>query len=493
MNLSGDDILGLARAVQADECRKSFYYFVKTFWAVIIPEVPVFNWHIEYICKELQDLSYYIVNRLPKPYDIIINIPPGSTKSTIVTIMWHPWLWTQDPRLRVISNSYSGDLSLEHASKSKDIITSDLYRTLFPEIIIRHDKSGKGSYENVKGGARYSTSTGGTITGKHAHIILNDDPVNPKQAESDSLRLQANEHTKTLSSRKVDKKNTPMVTIMQRLHDDDVTGYLLKKKGDKIRHICLPAEVSDRVNPPELKERYIDGLLDPVRIDREVIAEAKIDLGSRQYAGQYEQAPSVDGGNIIKAEWFGHISLSQFLAIRGRAAIHFFLDTAYDEKKQKSDNDPSGILAACLLQNYLFIFHAQKVWKEFPELMRFIPDYVKAHGYDGRSSIRIEPKANGISVIQAVRKYTKLNVTRTPAPTDSKEVRLHAVSPKIECGRVILVEGDWNEEFVDEVSQFPAKAHDEYVDILVYAINYLLDDNYEFSEDDEEDVLNALG
>ena len=469
MNLSGDDILGLARAVQADECRKSFYYFVKTFWAVIIPEVPVFNWHIEYICKELQDLSYYIVNRLPKPYDIIINIPPGSTKSTIVTIMWHPWLWTQDPRLRVISNSYSGDLSLEHASKSKDIITSDLYRTLFPEIIIRHDK------------------------GKHAHIILNDDPVNPKQAESDSLRLQANEHTKTLSSRKVDKKNTPMVTIMQRLHDDDVTGYLLKKKGDKIRHICLPAEVSDRVNPPELKERYIDGLLDPVRIDREVVAEAKIDLGSRQYAGQYEQAPSVDGGNIIKAEWFGHISLSQFLAIRGRAAIHFFLDTAYDEKKQKSDNDPSGILAACLLQNYLFIFHAQKVWKEFPELMRFIPDYVKAHGYDGRSSIRIEPKANGISVIQAVRKYTKLNVTRTPAPTDSKEVRLHAVSPKIECGRVILVEGDWNEEFVDEVSQFPAKTHDEYVDILVYAINYLLDDNYEFSEDDEEDVLNALG
>lgn len=493
MNLNESDILKLARAVQADECRQSFYYFLQTFWGVIIPEVPVFNWHIKYLCDELQKLSYYIVNRMPKPYDIIINIPPGSTKSTIVTIMWHPWLWTQDARLRVISNSYSGDLSLEHASKSKDIITSDLYRLLFPEVMIRHDKSGKGSYENIKGGARYSTSTGGTITGKHAHIILNDDPVNPKQAESDSLRLQANEHTKTLSSRKVDKKNTPMVTIMQRLHDDDVTGYLLKKKGDKIRHICLPAEVSDRVNPPELKERYIDGLLDPVRIDREVIAEAKIDLGSRQFAGQYEQAPSVEGGNIVKADWFGHISLSQFLAIRGSAPIHFFLDTAYDEKKQKTDNDPSGILAGCRIQNYLFIYHAQKVFKEFPELMRFIPDYVKAHNYDSRSTIRIEPKANGISVIQAVRKYTKLNVTRTPAPTDSKEVRLHAVSPKIECGRVILVEGDWNEEFVEEVSQFPAKTHDEYVDILVYAINYLLDDNYEFTEEDEEDVLNAFG
>ena len=143
-------------------------------------------------------------------------------------------------------------------------------------MVIRHDKSGKGSYENIKGGARYSTSTGGTITGKHAHVIINDDPVNPKQAESPAMRLQANDHTKTLSSRKVDKKNTPMVTIMQRLHDDDVTGYLLKKKKDKIRHICLPAEVSERVNPPELKERYIDGLLDPVRIDREVIDEARL-------------------------------------------------------------------------------------------------------------------------------------------------------------------------------------------------------------------------
>ena len=160
MSLAETEILKMARAVQADECRKSFFYFVKTFWDVIIPETPVFNWHIPYLCEELQELSGYIVRREKKPYDIIINIPPGSTKSTIVTIMWHAWLWTQDARLRIISNSYSGDLSLEHASKSKDIITSDLYRTLFPEVIIRHDKSGKGSYENTKGGARYSTSTG---------------------------------------------------------------------------------------------------------------------------------------------------------------------------------------------------------------------------------------------------------------------------------------------------------------------------------------------
>lgn len=84
-----------------------------------------------------------------------------------------------------------------------------------------------------------------------------------------------------------------------------------------------------------MKERYIDGLLDPIRIDRDVIAEAKVDLGSRQFAGQYEQSPVVEGGNIVKSSWFGHISLAQFLAVRGGAPIHFFLDTAYDEKIRK--------------------------------------------------------------------------------------------------------------------------------------------------------------
>lgn len=467
-----DELLDKAQACM---CRKHLFRFVETFWGTIINEEPVFNWHIEYLCQELEELAYYIVNRLPKPYDLIINIPPGTTKSTIVTIMFPAWLWTLDPSLRIISSSYAQDISYAQAQSSKDIIISEKYRKLFPGVVIRRDKSGKGSYGNTLGGERYATSTGSAITGKHAHVIINDDPQNPKQADSEPLRLQAVDFTKTLSSRKVNKKNTPTITIMQRLHEEDVTGYLLKKKAERIKHICLPAEVCDDVKPAELKARYINGLLDPIRLDADVLAEARIDLGSRGYAGQYSQRPVNLEGNIIQKDWFGHINRAQFEAMRGGATMHFYLDTAYSEKNKKTDNDPSGILAACTIHHTLYIYHAAKVWKSFPDLIRFLPEYCNAWGYSKtHSTLRIEPKANGISVIDQLQDTTSLNVTRTPTPTDSKATRLSTCSPKVECGRVVLVDGEWNEDFITEVCGFPSQLHDEYVDILCYAIQHQL-------------------
>jgi predicted phage terminase large subunit-like protein len=477
------DYTALGIQIVADECKRSFFYFVKTFWDVIISEKPVYNWHIEYLCDELQKLSVSIVNREPKPYDLIINIPPGTTKSTIVTIMFPVWLWTNDPTLRAITNSYSGGLSIEHATKSKDIIQSDKFRKLFPEIELRRDKQGKQHYENTQGGFRYATSTGATITGFHAHVIINDDPQNPKQADSEPLRMQANEHVKTLSSRKVNKENTPIITVMQRLHEEDVTGYLLKRKGENIRHICLPAELSDMVKPVEVREKYVNGLLDPLRLNRNVLEEAKIDLGSMGYAGQYEQSPIVDGGNIVKEDWFRRISYADFMALRYRETMHFYLDTAYNKKKKNSDNDPSGILAACRIKNCIYLFDAQKIWKEMPDLLRFLPEYMVSHLSTSESKLHIEPKANGISVVQMLKEISVLNVKETPTPDDNKEVRLRAVSPRIECGRVYLVDGSWNEEFLKEVCGFPTQPHDEYVDILGYAINDLLSDDDDIDYD----------
>ena len=476
------DYKSLALSVVAKECRKSFFYFLQTFWEVVISEEPIYNWHIEYLCNELEKLAVSIKNREPKPYDLIINIPPGTTKSTIVTIMFPAWLWTLDPTLRIITNSYSGGLSIEHATKSKDIIKSDKYQKLFPDVSIRRDKSGKQHYENTDGGFRYATSTGATITGFHAHVIINDDPVNPKQANSEALRLSANEHIKTLSSRKVDKVNTPMITVMQRLHENDVTGVELKKKSESIRHICLPAELSNKVKPVELQENYVDGFLDPKRLSREALEEAKLDLGALQYSGQYDQSPIIAGGNIVKDEWFRKMSLTDFQALRYREPMHFYLDTAYSKKK-KTGNDPSGIISACKIKNNIYVYHAQKVYKEMPDLLRFLPEYVYSNQYTNESKLHIEPKANGESVVQMLLEGSNLNVKRTPTPVDNKLVRLSAVSPRIESGRVYLVEGAWNEEFLKEVCGFPNQPHDEYVDLIGYAIEDLInnDDDVDYS------------
>lgn len=472
------------RAV-AELCRRDMFFFMQTFWSTIIKEEPVYNWHIPYLCKELQTIAECIIERKPKPYDLIVNIPPGTTKSTIVTIIFPVWLWINDPTVRIITNSYSGGLSIDHSTRSKDILQSDRFRLLFPEVQIRHDKSGKSNYENTAGGFRYATSTGGTITGLHAHVIINDDPQNPKQSESEKWRQAAILHTATLSTRKVDKANTPTITIMQRLHQEDVTGYLLKLNGDRIRHINLPAEDCEDVRPAELRANYRDGLLDPLRLSRQVLDDAKTYLGSRGYAGQFMQQPTAEGGNIIKEEWLQYISLAEFTALRFREPVHFFLDTAYDE--QHGDNDPSGIIAACKIRANIYIIKAAQVWKDFPALIRWLPEFMRANGGDSRSTLRIEPKASGKSVAQQLRAISELNVTYTPSPTDSKAERLHAVSPKIECGRVWIVEGEWNDEFVSEVTGFPQMAHDEFVDILGYAINYF--DNEDVDIPDNLDSL----
>ena len=99
MRKQSTDIMALLTQVEREACKGSLFEFVKSFWSIIIPEDPVFNWHIPYLCEELEKLAVYIVSREKKPYDLIINIPPGTTKSTIVTIMFPAWLWTQDPTI----------------------------------------------------------------------------------------------------------------------------------------------------------------------------------------------------------------------------------------------------------------------------------------------------------------------------------------------------------------------------------------------------------
>lgn len=446
--------------VKAELCRRTLAFFVKEFWEIIIQDPIVWNWHMDVLCDEVQQVYERVIKRQQKLYDLIINIPPGTSKSTIATVMAPVWSWTRDQGLRHITASYSDSLSTEHAVKSRDIVRSDKFRLYFPEIEIKKDEDNKTNYKTLKGGQRFATSVTGTITGTHAHIQTIDDPLNPKQAASDAeLETANNFFSHTLSTRKVDKEVTPMILIMQRLAVNDCTGYLLSKGKDNVRKVCLPAQLSKDVSPEEYKDKYINGLLDPVRLGESVLREMKIDLGSAGFAGQMGQQPVPPGGLILKEQWFEVVDK----AIPSSALIYFQLDTAYTKDQ---DNDPTALTAYYKEGSDVYIISSESNWFEFPELIKWLAPRVRNLGYSDQSIVRVEPKASGKSIVQQLKQDSTLNIVESEAPEKDKISRCKNASPKIEAGRVKLHRGPWNKAFIDQCCSFPKGQHDDELDNL---------------------------
>jgi phage terminase large subunit-like protein len=394
---------------KGEQCRRSLFKFVQEFWEEIIPEDPVWNWHIEYLCDEIQRDVLRVCKlpeqrvqgfvlpaklREPKLHDVLVNIPPGTTKSTILSVMLPAWAWTVDATLRIISASYSGELSMGLAVKSRDIIQSDKYRAYFPKVRIREDSNNKGHYINTEGGERFTTSTGSTILGIHGHLIIIDDPVNTKEAASEGALEQACDFVNsTLAMRKVDKKITLTVMVMQRLHEKDPSGSWLSMEGYKIKHICLPARLDEdgEVVPAQLKENYVDGFLDPVRLDAEALSEALMKLGTYGYAGQMGQNPTPKGGGVWQ-QWFVPVADKDMPLPDQMEGYGTDWDTAYT---QVVTNASSAAVVSGRIGNIMYIDRIAWFNQEFPQLINTI-----MHGFPFPHYV--EAKASGKSVKQVL-------------------------------------------------------------------------------------------
>ena len=452
-----------------------FYAFFEEAWHIIEPSTPFqANWHIEYLCSQLQEVVMRVGRREHREKDIIINVPPGSTKTTLATIMLHPWAWTNFPGMKFISASYDGPLATGHATKSRDIIESDWYQQLFGDKIqLKRDMNRKTEYTNTAAGMRYSTSVRGGVTGKHADIIIIDDPIDPRRVASDVTLNECIEwYDHTLSGRNTDERITTRIIIMQRLHELDLTGHLLKDPQD-YQHYCFPGELTPDVKPPAKALKYVNGLLDPVRIGNKSLARHRKKLGSMGYAGQILQSPQSPGGNIIKEKYFRTFrmaDLDKIYADTGTTPVwDFVVDGAMTAKQI---NDPSGIFAYTNYANNTYIRSVQSVFLELPELIKFINDFCIRNGHTKLSRVFIEPKASGHSAEQMLRKYSKLNVQLDKSPTDDKVTRAMGTLPYLESGRCyILEDAPWLDEFIGQVTLFPRATHDEYVDLLSMAID----------------------
>jgi hypothetical protein len=239
-------------AVTRELNNRSLYHFLQYFWPVISAHTFQPNWHIEFLCAELEKVARKAANKEPRDYDLVINISPGTSKTILTSIMFPAWCWTQWYWMRFITASYSKDLALESAEYCRDLVRSPEFQRLYPDIGIKEDKDTKSNFKIVKkipglsvnhvpkilsGGSRFSTSVGGTLTGFHGDILIVDDPLNPQQAASDVELENANRWMEqTLPTRKTNKAVTPTILIMQRLHENDPAGHLLAKQKANIKH-----------------------------------------------------------------------------------------------------------------------------------------------------------------------------------------------------------------------------------------------------------------
>lgn len=419
--------------------------------------------------------------------------------STVVSEAFPAWALGKNPRLKIVGSSYNSSLAEKVSRNIQRIIDSNEYQTIFPGTYLNGSNvrtDVKGYLRNVDifetvghGGFYKAIGVGGGLTGTPVDIGIIDDPVkDAMEAYSPTYRERAWDWYTSVFLTRLHNESRQLF-IMTRWHEDDLAGRILRYEPEKWTVLKIPAIRETLDDGNDFDPRAVGEALWPERHSLERLLATK-KRSAKVFSALYQQSPTIEGGNIIREAWFKYISPEEFKHKRERKEldypIHFFIDTAFTEK---TTNDPTGIIGACCIDNNLYITCAEKVNLKFPDLVRHIPEYVKMNGYNRFSSIRIEPKANGLSVIDQLEELTDLNVVATPTPRESKETRLNAASPFVESGRVYLVKGIWNEEFTSEVCGFPAMPHDEFVDLLGYAIDFCHDD----AEDMTDEEIMRLG
>ena len=433
------------------------------------------QWFHTLVAKKCQSL---IEDTLGKR-KLMIFLPPQHGKSEIVSRKLPAWALGYNPKLKIVGTSYSADLAQQFSRSIQRTLDCIEYKEVFPGTFLngknvpsdirKNYQRNVDFFETVGHGGFYkAVGVGGSLTGTPVDIGIIDDPVKDAlEAYSQTYRDRVWDWYTNVFLTRLHNESKQLL-IMTRWHSDDLAGRLLEQEGDSWEVVCIPAIKEDGTNPDD--PRKVGEALWEDKHSKQRLLETE-QRSPRTFAALYQQRPTIIGGNIIKRGWFRRVSMAEFSRIHHSEPIVFFLDTAYTSKQE---NDPTGIIATCKIGNDMYVVHGEKVRLKFPDLIRYIPNYVNSHGYTQRSSIRIEPKANGISVVDQLKEKTGLNVTKTPSPKDDKETRLNAASPSVECGRVVLVDGAWNEGFIDEVCGFPSKPHDEYVDVLAYAVDYHL-------------------
>lgn len=449
--------------------RQHFALFLRRVLATTAPGARYqHNWHIEAIAEYLAACAAGDITRL------VINLPPRMLKSTVVSVAWPAWLLGHNPRQRLMVASYAQSLAIKHSTDCRAVIQSPWYQQLFPDTRLARDQNEKEKFATTERGYRLAVSVGGAAIGEGGNILMVDDPINPLQAGSRTMRDAVNQwFDHTFVTRLDDKQRGAIVVVMQRLHAEDLSGYLLAKGGWE--HLCLPAIASCQqwIQVRGFSHaRPQDDVLHPAREPLAVLERTQRELGSAQFNAQYQQAPVRQVGALVKPEWFGRFqspSPQPSSASGSGGSMVQSWDTAI---KIGAANDASTCATFTVDNHVHKLVDMQVVKLEYPALKRFMIAHAVRFSPD---AILIEDKASGQSLLQDLRREPDLPVIGI-LPTADKLTRLARVTPLMEAGKVALPEfAPWLAAFEAEFFAFPDSPHDDQVDAVSQYLNWIRD------------------
>lgn len=395
---------------------------------------------------------------------LIINIPPRSGKTEIAVKSFMAWCMGIFPDAEFIHASYSKELATANTWETRAIMQHEAYAEIFGAPRLRTDSNAKDHFRTDQGGVVYSTGADGTITGFGAGkmrdgfggAIIIDDAHKAGEANSKVMRDKVLSWFQvTMESRK-NTVDTPIIVIMQRLHEEDLAGWLLAGgNGEKWDHVCIPALDADGVSfwPEQFP---VDDL------------RRKEAANSYVFAGQYMQRPAPVGGGIFKDHWWRYYTAAPGLEYRG-----IYADTA-QKTGQANDYSVFQLWGKAKAGQVYMLDQIRGKW-EAPELMVQARAFWAKHkqGAAPLRFMKVEDKVSGTGLIQTLKRE---GIPVLPIQRDRDKItRAYDAAPMVESGNVFLPEAAaWLSEFLGEASGFPNAAHDDQLDPMMDAVTDML-------------------
>lgn len=496
----------LLRRQQKKACEESLVEFIKQAWHVVEPGQPyVHGWHVDMLCEHLEAITDEVQFEDDTYYNrLLINIPPGMMKSLLTNVFWPAWEWGPKnmPHMRYVCTAHSQTLAVRDSTKMRRLVQSVWYQERWGDrVTLTGDQNSKLKFENTATGFREAVAFE-SMTGVRGDRVIIDDPHSVDGAASDAMRESTIEtFLEAVPSRLNNPKKSAIVVIMQRLHEEDVSGVIIDKKLG-YDHVMLPMRYEPGRAAPTIlgveDPRSEEGeLLFPERFPLEVVERDEAVMGPYAAAGQFQQSPEPRGGGIIKRDWWQPWERESFPQF---SHIIASLDTAYTAKQE---NDPSamtvwgifsggdqtaqitraptseGEMMAVLERTYtqerpkVMLMNAWAAHLEFHDLVEKVRDTIEQYGVE---SLLIENKAAGHSVAQELRRvygsddFTLLLLD--PKNAD-KMSRLYAVQHLFAEGLIYAPKRQWAETVINQVAQFPKGKHDDLVDTTSMALRHM--------------------